>query len=281
MQAAAVPFMVLDNAIGSIQPDDKQAERLDEFTDRVGSGEFLKSTDESIVCDCIDGRHGSQGALRPNAAGGSESLTVADDLTSHRFGGADSTTCGQYKATLAYLHDHHYPVGGHTCEGVSGTASGCGANDKLPAIYAFIAEHGDVLRSLVGALGSEVTDETHTLIVENAAKRSAFSDGSELLTALKDEPDARVSQLVGAHREVLALINNRQGTTLDRDAVREEFGDEYQAFNVDTWAFAASAKAIANDDTDAYQKLIAMLYYNLATAHVLVGPTLRVVVVNQ
>src|ERR1700758_5429157 len=210
MQVTAVPFMVLKNAIGHIEPDESQKEKLEEFTNRVGSGEFLRPTETMIVCDCIDGRCGSAGALRPNAAGGSESLMVADDLTSKSFRQSEhATTCDQYQTMLNYLYANAYPVGGHTCEGVSGDASGCGANDKLPAIYECIAKHGSDLRLLAGELGVTVDGETHQLIVRNATERSEFSKGSDLLITLKKQKNARLSTLKGVHREVLALLNTR------------------------------------------------------------------------
>lgn len=280
MQPTAVPFFTLDNAIGSIQPDDSQSERLDEFTERVGSGEFLRPTDATVVSDCIDGRCGAVGTLLPNAAGGTESLMVADDLTSKLFAGDDSSTLAQYHKLLDFLQDNSCPIGGHTADGASGHSSGCGANDKLSAIYEFIATHGDVLRELALNLGVDADDETHSLIVKNAAERSSFSEGDELLEELRCHQQAKLSVLKGNHREVVAIINTRSGTTLDRDAVRDAFGDDYQAFNVDVWAFPGSAAKLASDQTDKARKVVAMVYYNLATAHVLVGPALRVVVVK-
>ena len=72
-------------------------------------------------------------------------------------------------------------------------------------------------------------------------------------------------------------IGDSPSSDSDRDAIREEFGDDYQAFNVDVWAFPKSAKVISTDERDQQQKLAALVYYNLATALVLVGPSLRVV----
>lgn len=71
----------LDIAEGAIEAQDNQIERLDEVTQRLADGEFHVAVDGSIPSKCIDGRPGARG-LAPNAAGGSESLMVADDLTS-------------------------------------------------------------------------------------------------------------------------------------------------------------------------------------------------------
>ncbi len=266
---------------GAIQAGVSQQARLEEFTARVGGGEFHRPTAVTLPCTCIDGRFGASGELVPNAAGGSESLMVADDLTTKRYAQADDgSTCGQFRAMLADLKAAERAVGGHTAADCHGAPSGCGANDKLPAIYAYVAANGDTLREVaISLLAYEIDDETHGLIVKNAAERTEFSGGDELLSALQ-ENDGRVDVLEGEHTEVLAVINRRPGTTLDRDAVRAAFGDEYEAFNVDEWAFLEGAKAVSEPgyDAEAHKKRVAMFYYNLATAGVLCGPGMRVTV---
>lgn len=282
----SVTFITLNElGTGAIQAGEDQQERLEEFTNRVGSGEFHKETEGLIPCKCIDGRCGGHGALMPNSAGGSETLMVADDLTTKSFVlDGDSSTLGQFNETLAYLKEGGNPVGGHTTADLHGAPSGCGANDKLPAIYAYMAQGGDQLRAVaIGVLGYEISDEDHALIIGNAAARSEFSNGAEILSALKEQGgDECVDVLQGAHTEVVAIINRRPGATLDRDAVQAEFGDEYEAFNVDEWSFDEGARLISQTgDNEQRQKRIAMLYYNLATAGVLCGPTMRVTVLNE
>jgi len=279
-----VAFQTLGEAgQGKIEAGEAQRERLEEFTDRVGNGEFHKETTGTIPCLCIDGRCGGKGELMPNAAGGTETLMVADDLTTKDFElDGDTTTCGQYEKLVAFLKDSGHPIGGHTAAERHGAPSGCGANDKLPAIYAYIAQNADTLRGLASSMfGYEISDTDQKLIVGNAAARSDFSDGDQLLAALRAK-DGRIDVLEGEHTEVLAVINRRQGTTLDRDAVREEFGDDYEAFNVDEWSFDEGARVTSHlgGEDEVRQKRIAMLYYNLATAGVLCGPNMRVVVLD-
>lgn len=285
-------------AAGKIEAGPEQQERLEEATERIGGGEFHRPTAGTIPCLCIDGRscaHQSDLELLPNSAGGSETLMVADDLTTKAFElDGDTTTCGQYKNTVDFLKKAGYPVGGHTSaamnvqrkelesKGERLEASGCGANDELPAIYAYIAQNGDTLRKLVeDMLGYEISDADHELIVGNAAARSSFSGGDELLAALRAE-GGRDDALEGKHKEVVAIINRRVGTTLDRAAVAEEFGDDYQAFEVDEWSFEEGARAISHmgGEDEVRQKRIAMAYYNFATAGVLCGPKMRVVVLD-
>jgi hypothetical protein len=264
---------------GGIQASDTQQERLREFTERVGSGEFHNATTGKIPCTCIDGRFGATDELMPNAAGGTETLMVADDLTVRVFADANSTTCDQYDTILQHLRTNGLPVGGHTAQDCHGAPSGCGANDKLPAIYTYIIQNGNTLRQLCqNLLDYQISDHEHETIIRNARQRSEFSDGGELLSVLKMH-GGRIDVLQGEHTEVLAVINCRVGTTLDRNAVRVEFGDNYEAFNVDIWAFAEGAAAIGNE-ADIHIKQVAMMYYNLATAGVLCGPKLRVSVLN-
>ncbi len=280
---------------GSIEARADQQERLEEFTQRVGAGEFHRPTTGTIPCLCIDGRNCSNhGELLPNSAGGSETLMVADDLTTKRFVlNENNTTAGQYENMLTFLKDANKPIGGHTTaalnakraaagQGETIEGSGCGANDKLPAIYAYMAQNADKLRELARDMfGYEITDADHALIIGNAAARSEFSGGAELLGKLRAS-GGRDDALEGEHNEVMAVVNRRTGTTLDRTAVEAEFGDDYQAFEVDEWSFEEGARVISTTggEDEVRQKRIAMLYYNLAAAGVLCGPKMRVVILD-
>lgn len=268
----------LDIAEGAIEARIEQQERLDEVVERLASGEFHVAVEGTIPCKCIDGRHGANG-LAPNAAGGSETLMVADDLTTKRFADESGTTLAHYRNVLDVLQGEGYLVGGHNDNHAHGEASGCGANDKLPLIYGFISRCGDEVRALTESLGLTVSDDLHQMLVNNAGARTQFSAGAELLSALEEAagPES-IDNLVDGHNEVAAVINMRPGTTLDREALAAEFGPDYQAFNVDAWSFAEAAQAISLSQEEADEKVVAMVYYNLATAGVLCGKNMRVIV---
>lgn len=270
-------FELGEYAEGSIEPREDQQERLEEFTQRVGSGEFHVSTDILLPCGCIDGRCGC--SVKPNSAGGTESLMVADDLTTKRFD-VDGTTKSAYQAVIASLQTMGEKVGGHDDPHAGGEKSGCGANDKLHLIYAMIVKRADHIKGLTEAIGITVNDTVHSMIVDNAMGRTEFSSGAELLDILDASGDDTVDHLVGDHNEVIAVINKRYGTTLDRDALEAEFGPNYEAFNVDAWAFEAGAKAVSETDDETNAKVAAMAYYNIATALVLGGTKLRVAVME-
>lgn len=270
----------LDIAEGAIEANGIQTERFDELTERLARGDFHVHVEGGVPCKCIDGRPGARG-LAPNAAGGTESIMVADDLTTKRFASEDGTTLGAYRNILNVLRGEGQTVGGHTDSHAQGDVSGCGANDKLPLIYDYISRRGDELRSLTEALGVVVNDEAHGLILANATGRSSFSTGGELLGELRGiAGEEAVDPLTGSHNEAVAVINLRSGTTLNREALAVEFGNDYQAFNVDAWSFAEAAEAVSLSEEEANQKVVAMAYYNLATAGVLCGKGMRVVIMR-
>lgn len=281
-------------AQGTIEAGSDQQERLGEITERVGRGEYHKEIDwdfefKMLLARCVDGRltdiEGKP--LAPNAAGGTETIFVADDLTTKRYAAEDGSTAGGYENLVRALVAGNYVVGGHSDEHKDDEKSGCGANDRLAAIYQYMAENGETLKALTEQiLGASIDADDHGTIVDNASARSEFSNGKELLeklmgeTAKANRGDEFVDPLVGGHNEVVASINKRVGTTLDRDALAAEFGPEYQAFNVDAWAFEEAARATSLTEDEVRQKVIAMTYYNLATTMVLAGSKMRVVILD-
>lgn len=272
-------YFLLEHAEGVIEAGSEQQERLEECTERLASGEFHVETTGKIPFGCIDGRDTRDGLMpKPDSAGGTLSLTVADDLTTKRFAGDGNSTKHAYENTLRFVADAGYEVGGHTDDHASGEGSGCGANDKLAPIYEFIGREGDMLRSLAGQLGINASDQSFNQIVANARERSQFSSGREMLEALSRYGDSSVDHLVGTHKEVVAVINSVNGTTLDRVALKQEFGEDYEAFNVDAWTFEETAELTSDNEEEKQSKMLALAFYNLATAHKLCGKNMRVIV---
>lgn len=272
-------FFLLEGAVGTIGPDQEPLERLNELTEGLYEGKFHVTTELTLPCGCIDGRCGCK--IQPNAAGGTMSLMVADDLVNCKFAADDGTTRGAYEKVLRHLSERGLPIGGHDDEHKSDQKSGCGASDKLQDIYRLIGKKSGRLRELATTLGYDIDDATHELLVENAARRTAFSSGAEHRQALEDATDGDYDHLVGEHTEVVAVINTVQGTTLDRKAVQAEFGENYKVFNIDAWSFPEAAKVMSasEDGPEEYNKtLIAIVYYNLATALTLSNQNMRVIV---
>lgn len=273
-------YLLLSEAEGMIEAKEHQQERLDEITRRVASGEFHVPTELLLPCGCIDGRCGC--TLKPNAAGGTETLMVADDLTNKQFAANSGSTAGAYENIVAFLKKNGIQIGGHDDAGANNEKSGCGANDKLAEIYDMISRKADVLHGYAEAIGLEISDETHEVIKANAAGRTEFSSGPEICSILDRETGGDYDHLHGEHNEVVAVINLRNGTTLDRDALEAEFGPEYEAFNIDAWSFENAANYISTTDNsvEAKRKQVAMAYYNFATALTLCGPNMRIIVLD-
>ncbi len=271
------------SAEGSIQPNNEQVKRFPEVVTRIINGDFHKDIDSTIVSGCIDGRCGAE-SPHASSAGGTISLMVARDLTRDYKDGFD-TTAELMRQTTQILTDRGYQIGDHVDDHAEGEKTGCGANDNLEKIYRVIARKGDAIRDLARQLGfGDLVgdDEICERIEQAAADRAVFSQPDEVMEAIKNTPGSTVEELHGGHNEAMIVINNNPGTTLDHQLMADELGGEdLEAFDVDAWAFEASARAVADDPDDRAEvkaKMTALLYYNLATALTLCGPDMPVVV---
>lgn len=261
--------------------------RRAEFVQRLG--EYYLPATQNIIGACMDGRPGSTAEAVPNGAGGGLLYLVTDRLVrgnSDDIDEANARVLGQIGQIPATVHVHR---DGHA----HGEDAGCAAADKVGAIFTIIAQHGEQLRSLATelGLGSDSSDEAHQQIIHHAADESklVMASGNDLVAmvdaqlAKSAEPTgAHTDMLHGSHHEVAVVMNQRTGTTLDRQALAQEFDrahEHHQAFNIDTWAFASSAEALYPDNPTAQQQATtAMLYYNLAAIMALCGPRMTVTV---
>lgn len=263
--------------------------RRAEFVQRLG--EYYLPATQNIIGACMDGRPGSTAEAVPNGAGGGLLYLVTDRLVrgnSDDIDEANARVLGQISQIPATVHvhrDHH----------AHGEQAGCAAADKVGAIFTIIAQHGEQLRSLATelGLGSDSSDETHQQIIRHATDESklVMASGNDLVAmvdaqlAKSAEPTgAHTDMLHGSHHEAAVVMNQRAGTTLDRQALAQEFDrahEHHQAFNIDTWAFAPSAEALYPGDPTAQQyATTAMLYYNLAAIMALCGPRMTVTVLE-
>lgn len=263
--------------------------RRAEFVQRLG--EYYLPAVQNIIGACMDGRPGSTAEAVPNGAGGGLLYLVTDRLVHGDSDSIDEANIrvlgqiGQIPATVHVHRDHH----------AHGEDAGCAAADKVGAIFTIIAQHGEQLRSLATelGLGSDISDEAHQQIIRHAADESklVMASGNDLVAmvdaqlAKSAEPTgAHTDMLQGSHYEAVVVMNQRAGTTLNRQALAQEFdraSAHRQAFNIDTWAFAPSAEALYPDDPTAQQQATtAMLYYNLAAIMALCGPHMTVTVLT-
>ena len=275
--------------IGSIGPDARiergeiELQRLQEFLGRLASGDLFARTDLVIPAMCVDGRlpENKQLELLPNSSGGTFTLVVADALVH----GHDGNAAGHAHDVYAQLAGKGYKIGGHDADHASGEGCGCGAEDNLQAILGFIADENNAsaIRRFIESLGEHVDAGVHEELVAQAQSllQSGYTDatGKNLRQAFVDTAgEGSVVTLSGPHNEVALVVNTRAHETYDRIDARNEFGDAYQAFNVDVEAVREGTKIMSETDDDATKMHIAALYYNVAVAAVLAGPDLRVVV---
>lgn len=279
----------LGNEYGLGKLDTPEWSRAAEFVQRLG--EYYVPAVQNIIGACMDGRPGSVAEAVPNGAGGGLLYLVADRLVRGDSDPIDEANTrvlgqiGQIPATVHVHRDHH----------AHGEDAGCAAADKVGAIFTIIAQHGEQLRSLATelGLGSDSSDEAHQQIIRHAADESklVMASGNDLVVmvdaqlAKSAEPTgAHTDMLQGSHHEAAVVMNQRAGTTLNRQALAQEFdraSTHRQAFNIDTWAFAPSAEALYPDDPTAQQQATtAMLYYNLAAIMALCGPRMTVTVLE-
>lgn len=269
-------LLSLSQAEGSIQAEN--VTEIIELAESIVGGKYHRLTTKNIICKCIDGRNCSKGLEGPNSAGGTLSLLVADDLTSRHFIDANESTADGMARLTDVLLDQDITVGVHTDSHAEGEKSGCGANDQLPKIYAMMVQKAEHIRELADlVLGKPVPQAVHDLIMSRAAERTVFSPGNAVEEAASAK--GRSERLEGQHKEIVAVVNLVEGTTLERAALETDTTGSYQAFNIDAWAFEASARAVSSPDVsdeEIESKVVAMTYYNLATALVLCGPDMLV-----
>ena len=279
----------LGNEYGLGKLDTPEWSRAAEFVQRLG--EYYLPAVQNIIGACMDGRPGSTAEAVPNGAGGGLLYLVTDRLVRGNSDDIDEANArvlgqiGQIPATVHVHRDDH----------AHGEDAGCAAADKVGAIFTIIAQHGEQLRSLATklGLGSDSSDEAHQQIIRHAADESklVMASGNDLVAmvdaqlAKSAEPTgAHTDMLQGNHHEAVVVMNQRAGTTLDRQALAREFdraSEHHQAFNIDTWAFAPSAEALyPGDSTPQQQATTAMLYYNLAAIMALCGPRMTVTVLE-
>ena len=279
----------LGNEYGLGKLDTPECPRAVEFIQELG--EHYVPAVQNIIGACMDGRPGSTAEAVPNGAGGGLLYLVTDRLVRGNSDAIDEANArvlgriGQIPATVHVHRDDH----------AHGEDAGCAAADKVGAIFTIIAQRGEQLRVLATelGLGSDISDETHQQIIRHAIDESklVMASGNDLVAmvdaqlAKSAEPTgAHTDMLRGNHHEVAVVMNQRAGTTLDRQALAREFDrahEHRQAFNIDTWTFAPSAEALYPGDSTVQQHATtAMLYYNLAAIMALCGPRMTVTVLT-
>lgn len=297
-------FALGEAATGTIDPGSREldANKVEQLESDVLAGRFDVPVLEGffLPCGCIDGRCPHDGEAFnpvPNAAGGTLSLLVGELLTTESNLASAATNSEEALASLiAYLQSQGYgdQIGGHTGEihlrnnaseeeiAKAKLISGCGANDALAPIFGQMIEKPEVMLGVLDKLGVGIDKETAFPAMLDKAKilldrDGYFKSGKEVAGTLRAAaPEGNCPELQGSHNEVFIRLNMTEGTTLDRRALKEAYGDDYQVFNVDVWALRKAADTLSYTEEEANSKFAAMVIYQVATALQLCGPTMRV-----
>ena len=284
-------IMTLDTLkpTGKIGPEGRlESDVIDHACEVAASDAAHSFIDDNSLDHCYDGRSNQGGnQLGAKAAGGTNTLAAGLALRGKREPGESAPQ--HVKRVSSEAKARGKRVGGHVAE-VHGDATvecGCGAADREEDALVYIAAYRDELRDFLRELGIDVSDElseqiglqAQALFDEGYAKRQ----GRNVVHAIGEVGgEGSIETLEGAHKEIVAVLNLAEGTTLDKDKLRELLGDklggEVQAFGVDVWAIKQNADELESDPVEAHKLFVAMLYYNLGVAAVLCNASLRVIV---
>jgi hypothetical protein len=288
-------FALGEAATGTIDPGSRELDvnKVEQLKSDLRAGRFDVPVVEGyfLPCGCIDGRCPHDGEAFnavPNAAGGTLSLLVGELLTTEsNLKSTDTTSQESLASLIAYLQSVGYgdQIGGHTgpAHGPSAElASGCGANDALAPILGQITEKPDVILGVFEKLGIAVDKEiAFPRMLEKAAallnREGYFATGKDVSETLQAaSPEGNCPALQGGHNELLIRLKMEEGMTLDRRALKEAYGDDYQVFEVDVWALKKAAETLSYTPEEADSKFMAMVAYQVGTALQLCGPSMEV-----
>lgn len=190
---------------------------------------------------CMDGRPGcapgsSHGVCGIALPGGTITVAVtAAHLLAQAGVSADFAKVCEIAVDAS--HCGGFPAGAHrasTAIATSDTNSGCAAADLVAALAINSQHLAGVITELGLACGLSTLDTGLTALEVNAT-------GQQLVDGL-EQCGAHVATLEGGHQELAIVFNHRTGWVLDRPALTAQFGDGFQVFLIDAWAYESAAK---------------------------------------
>lgn len=272
--------------LGSIGPEGKvPGDVVDRACEIAVGDEAYSDTNDNSLDHCYDGRSAAHGnTIGAKAAGGTNTVVASLALRGKNRPGEKAP--GHAERTARELLARGKTVGGHIATEIHGDHSiycGCGAADKEDDTFVYIAAYRDELQAFLRDLGIEVSDELSEEIGLQAQalvdEGYAAQQGRNVINAISAVGgEGSIEELAGGHKEVVAALNLRAGTTLDKDKLHELLGGDVQIFGADVWAMQQNANELESDPAEAHKLFVAMLYYNLGVAAVLCNASLRVAV---
>ncbi|HET9098589.1 MAG TPA: hypothetical protein VFN51_03145 [Candidatus Saccharimonadales bacterium] len=290
----------LPYAEGAVEPADRieagqiDPQKITELAERIKAGNYTLAGNEDLIpCLCMDCRALTNGeaTLGPKAAGGTMTLVVADALTydSYRHKNDDAA---QHKLRLfSELQQSGFKPGGHVPAGFpDNLTGGCGAEGKLdsdspdkPSIFKFIVKNSKAIFDTLIALGYEIDSDLEESIIDNTRRlitQKYASNGTELAkVGMSIAPENNVQLEDGPQLAVLAAIMTKKGAYLDQKRIRQDYGPDYQVFEIEPWAIRNGAKVTSISEKEEHDREIAGMVFQVAATGVIGGAGLGIVVV--
>jgi hypothetical protein len=285
-------------AEGPIDPSNRIAQGeidvqiVDELITRIQGDEYtLHGDPTAIVNECMDSRGQTNGhmVVGVKAAGGTTCMVLMDALTndSYRAPGDKAPT---HKATIfGELKKNQQPVGGHTADTVPDPQyAGCGAEDKLdapddehpqkPSTLRLLTQQANTIFDFMREAGYKVEPKLaqHITGKGQALRNEHYATSGKELSDAGDPKHRKV--LTGDQKAVLVVIMTEPGAYLDQEAINKDYGHDYEVFEVAAWGIENSAKEISVTSEDQHAKTIAGVAFSLATAGVIVGPGMPILI---
>ena len=278
----SIDVIQLKGAEGVLEPSGNET-RLDELIQDVGEGKLFVATSGEVPYRCSDSRlSDSEQQPGPMSVAGTVGLAVSDDLTTRAFIADDTSIAGSLQNIINDFKGRNLPFGNHDDDNPheDGTSSGCITVDKLPIIYNLMIRKAPLVKSHVEfILGSgAVNAELEERILRNANQRTRFSTGQDIKDTFMRNPESKFARLTGQSKAVIMVVNWRDGLTLDKQAVLNKYGADYQVLNYDIWSCVKAAEKLGRNSQEMGAIIISLTYFNVASAMAIVGPGMKLIV---
>jgi len=258
----------------------------------VQSGDVLQKV-EADDDGCPDGRgvfrvikdgiEKAKSLVRAKVFGGGATMGVAGDIALGKTNGL--TLQKLFGSVIDKFKDKKINFGVHTDEAAVGEKSGCGAIDNAPLIIANAGRFADSIVSTIGKISSEKDAATASKVVVKYQAYGDEIDGQEYVGKhvidKSDEEGAVKKELQGPHLEVVIILNEVDGYTVDQESIRKITDGRAQAFVVDVWRLKQIANEYYDNDEERSTGFIGMLVYSLSTAGTLTEGDLPVYSIKE
>jgi|GEM_PF-2332182 len=198
---------------------------------------------------CVDGRKGERTlnnnvlrGLYPQVLGGDLNATAVDWLL--KGGTADFSE--NMKNVFKSLEENGFALGVHGGHHANEEKSDCGFADQMPAIINNLKNYSKEIFELLTNAAPDMfnKNEVKNLWEEiintiNDVDVKKIPSGKNLVDGAKSLDNIAFQNLEGEHEELAAVVNLKQGTTLDVDN-----NQDHQAFNLDLWYLEEQMKAL-------------------------------------